>query len=172
MSRSKNHLLVLAGAAVIAAFAIASPAQATPPLHEDLGTIPYEFTPDCSPFGFEFENQVVGEEEVSIDTFFNAQGEPTRVVVHDSFLETDRNSVTGKTLRFKGNRTETFDLVAGTRTVVGNSSVMTDPGHGIVIHDTGRVVFDAPFHVSFEAGPHDVLNGDVDQLACSALAAP
>jgi hypothetical protein len=33
----------------------------------------------------------------------------------------------------------------------------------------GRVVFDAPFHVSFEAGPHDVLHGDVDQLACSAL---
>jgi hypothetical protein len=171
LSRS-NHLVVLAAATAIAVLAIASAAQATPPTHEDIGTIPYEFAVDCSPYGFAFENQVVGEEEVSIDTFFDAQGEPRRVVVHDSFLETDTNSVTGKTMRFSGNRVETFDLVAGTRTVVGRSFVVTDPGRGIVIHDTGRVVFDAPFHVSFEAGPHDVLHGDVDQLACSALAAP
>jgi hypothetical protein len=171
MRRSK-HLFGLAAATALAGLAIASPAGATPPTHEDVGTIPYEFAVDCSPYGFDFENQVVGEEEVSIDTFYDSQGEPTRVVVHDSFVETDRNSVTGKTLRFTGNRVETFDLVAGTRTVVGHSAVMTDPGHGIVIHDTGRVVFDAPFHVSFEAGPHDVLHGDVDQFACSALAAP
>ena len=49
---------------------------------------------------------------------------------------------------------------------------MTDPGKGIVIHDTGRVVLDAPEHVSFDAGIHEVLYGDIDQLACSALAAP
>jgi hypothetical protein len=171
MSRSK-HLVVLAAATAIAALAIASTAQATPPTHENIGTLPYAFTVDCSPYGFAFENQVVGEEEVTIDTFFNSQGESRKVVVHDSFDETDRNSVTGKTLRFRGNRVETFDLVAGTRTVVGISFVVTDPGHGIVIHDTGRVVFDAPFHVSFEAGPHDVLHGDVDQFACSALAVP
>jgi hypothetical protein len=33
------------------------------------------------------------------------------------------------------------------------------------------VVHDAPYHVSFEAGHHEVLHGDIDQLACSALAA-
>jgi hypothetical protein len=65
----------------------------------------------------------------------------------------------------------TYDLVAGTRTVVGKAFVMTDPGNGIVIQDTGRVVHDAPYHVSFEAGHHEVLHGDIDQLACSALAA-
>lgn len=171
MNRTK-HVLAVAAATAIAVLAIASAAQATPPIHEDIGTLPYAFTVDCSPYGFAFENQVVGAEEVTVDTFFNSQGEPKRVVVHDSFDETDRNSVTGKTMRFRGNRVETFDLVAGTRTVVGISFVVTDPGHGIVIHDTGRVVFDAPFHVSFEAGPHDVLHGDVDQFACSALAAP
>ena len=168
MSRSKQ-LFVVASATAIAALAIASAAEATPPIHEDIGTIPYEFTVNCDPYGFAFENQVVGEEEVTVDTFFNSQGEPRKVVVHDSFLETDTNSVTGKTMRFSGNRVETFDLVADTRTVVGRSFVVTDPGHGIVIQDTGRVVFDAPFHVSFEAGPHDVLHGDADQLACSAL---
>jgi len=45
------------------------------------------------------------------------------------------------------------------------------PGTGAVIHDIGRVVFDAPFNVSFEAGPHAVLHGDIDALACDALAA-
>ena len=36
--------------------------------------------------------------------------------------------------------------------------------------DVGRVVFDAPFHVSFEAGHHPVLHGDIDALVCNALA--
>jgi hypothetical protein len=35
---------------------------------------------------------------------------------------------------------ETFDLVAGTRTVFGKEFLMTDPGVGDVIHDVGRVV--------------------------------
>jgi hypothetical protein len=34
----------------------------------------------------------------------------------------------------------------------------------------GRVVFDAPFHVVFEGGHHEVLHGDVDALACEAFA--
>jgi hypothetical protein len=57
---------------------------------------------------------------------------------------------------------------------VGTMFLMTDPGSGIVIQDVGRVVFDAPFHVSFEAGHHEVLHGGVgahlDELACNALA--
>jgi len=48
---------------------------------------------------------------------------------------------------------------------------MTSPGVGVVILGTGRVVFDAPFHVSFAAGPQDPLFGDIDELACNALAA-
>jgi hypothetical protein len=95
-----------------------------------------------------------------------------KVVVHDGFIETDTNAVTGKTLPFTQTWVNTYDLAAGTRTVVGKAFVMTDPGKGIVIQDTGRVVFDAPEHVSFEAGQHEVLHGDIDELACSALAAP
>ncbi len=78
--------------------------------------------------------------------------------------------MTRKTLRLTGKRIETLDLVANTRTDVGIDFLMTDPGTGAVIHDIGRVVFDAPFHVSFEAGPHPVLHGDIDALACNALA--
>jgi hypothetical protein len=123
------------------------------------------------PYGLPFSNLVSGEETLRVDTFYDAAGVATKVVVHDSFQETDRNSVSGKTVPMSGNRVETFDLTAGTRTVAGRSSLVTSPGAGIVIYDTGRVVFDAPFHVSFASGgPHEVLYGDVDELACNALA--
>jgi hypothetical protein len=148
----------------------AAPAGATPPTREDLGVFPYEFSVDCSPYGFNFSNIVQGEESLWIETFYNAGGNPIRVVVHDGFTETDTNSVTGKTLPFSQTWVNTFDLVAGTRTVVGKAFAMIDPGQGIVIQDMGRVVFDAPYHVSFEAGHHEVLHGDIDQLSCSALA--
>jgi len=93
------------------------------------------------------------------------------VVDHGQFTETDTNSVTRKVLGFSQSWIQTFDLVAGTRTVVGKEFVMTDPGKGIVIHDTGRTVFDAPDHVVFDAGHHQVLFGDIDELACTALSA-
>jgi hypothetical protein len=158
-----------AGAAAVA-LALAASAGATPPTHEDIGPIPYAFEVPCAPYGLPFSNQVSGEETLRIDTFYDAAGSATKVVVHDSFRETDRNSVSGKTLPLTADRVETFDLLAGTRTVVGRSLLMTSPGAGVVILDTGRVVFDAPFHVSFAAGPHDPLFGDVDELACNALA--
>lgn len=167
MTQIKLSVLVIA--VVTAVLATASPAAANPPTHEDIGTIPYEFTVDCSPFGLSFENQVQGVEELSVDTFYDSQGVVRKVVYHDTFLETDTNSVSGKIMRFTGNRVDTYDLVDGTRTVTGRSFLVTDPGRGVVIHDTGRVVFDAPFHVVFTAGPHDVLFGNVDQLACTAL---
>ena len=168
MIRTKLSVLVIAFATAV--LAAASPAAADPPTHEDLGTFPYEFTVDCSSFGLSFENQVQGEEELSVDTFYDSQGAARKVVYHDRFVETDTNSVSGKVMRFSGNRTDTYDLVDGSRTVTGRSFLVTDPGRGVVIHDTGRVVFDAPFHVVFTAGPHDVLFGNADELACTALA--
>jgi hypothetical protein len=156
--------------AVAVALAFVAGAGAAVPTHEDIGPIPYDFEVSCTPYGLPFNNQVSGEETLRIDTFYNAAGAATRVVLHDSFRETDRNSVSGKTLTASANRLDSFDLIAGTRTVAGRSFLMTSSGAGIVIHDTGRNVFDAPFHVSFSAGPHEVLYGDVDELACNALA--
>jgi hypothetical protein len=106
---------------------------------------------------------------IKVALVYGTDGNPVKVVVHDGFTETDTNSVTGKTLPFSQKWVNTFDLVAGTRTVVGKAFVMTDSGKGIVIQDTGRV--DAPEHVSFEAGRHAPLHGNLDEFACSALAA-
>jgi len=157
-------------AALAAALALAGVSGATPPTHENIGPIPYDFDVSCAPYGLPFSNLVSGEETLRIDTFYDAAGQATKVVIHDSFRETDRNSVSGKTLTAAANRLDSTDLVQGTRTVAGRSFLMTSSGAGVVIHDTGRNVFDAPFHVSFSAGPHDVLFGDVNELACNALA--
>jgi len=157
-------------AALAAALALAGGAGATPPTHENIGPIPYDFDVSCAPYGLPFSNLVSGEETLRIDTFYDAAGQATKVVIHDSFRETDRNSVSGKTLTASANRLDSTDLVLGTRTVSGRSFLMTSSGAGVVIHDTGRNVFDAPLHVSFSAGPHDVLFGDVNELACNALA--
>ena len=157
-------------AAVAVALALVAVAGATPPTSEDFETIPYSFEVSCAPYGLPFSNQVNGAETLRVDTFYDAAGNATKVVVHDSFRETDRNSVSGLTLPLTAARVETFDLLAGTRTVVGRSFLMTSRGAGAVILDAGRVVFDAPFHVSFAAGPHDPLFEGIDKLACNALA--
>jgi len=177
MKSSKWSWRAIAAATIAAAvgLAAAAGAGATPPTKGEVEVIPYEFSVDCSPYGFAFELDVQGQESVWVETFYDEAGNPVKFVVHDSFTETDTNSVTGKVLPFSSRIVETFDLVAGTRTVVGKAFLMTDPGQGVVIQDVGRVVFDAPFHVTFEAGPHEVLHGGtgshLDQLACTALAA-
>jgi hypothetical protein len=167
----KTKTVATSVVALVAALAGAAGAGATSPTNEDPVVIPYQFSVDCSPYGFAFSNMVDGRQTDRVQTFYDSTGTPVRVVDHGGFTETDTNSVTGKTLRFTQNWIQTFDLVAGTRTVVGKAFVMTDPGNGNVIHDTGRVVFDAPEHPSFESGHHQVLHGDIDQLACTALSA-
>jgi hypothetical protein len=166
-----TRALVFAIVTLVAGLA-STGASAASPTREDIGVIPYEFSVDCRPYGFAFANDVQGQESLWIETLYDAAGNPAKVVVHDGFVETDTNSVTGKTLAFSQTWVNTYDSAAGTRTVVGKALLMTAPGKGVVILDTGRVVFDAPFHVSFEAGPHQGLHGDIDQLACSALDAP
>jgi hypothetical protein len=149
----------------LAALAAASPAAGAPTTRQT-ESVPYEFAVDCGTF----EIGVRGVESLATQTFFDANGDATRVVTHDAFRETDTNSVSGAVVRFTGSRVETLDLAAGTRTLAGKEAQMTIPGQGDVIHDAGRVVFDAPFHVTFESGRHEVLHGDADALACDALA--
>jgi hypothetical protein len=171
-AKNVKVVLVAVAAALAVTPAIASSARAASPTRDDIGSIPYSFTVGCSAYGFDFANIVQGVETLFVETFYDADGNAVKMVVHDGFTETDTNSVTGKTLPLSQTWVNTFDLVAGTRTVVGKALVMTDHGKGIVIQDTGRVVFDAPEQVSFEAGQHEALHGDLDQLACSALGAP
>jgi hypothetical protein len=58
-------------------------------------------------------------ETLFVETFYDTDGTPVKVVVHDGFTETDTNSLTRKTLNFSQTWVNTYDLIAGTRTVVG-----------------------------------------------------
>ena len=64
----------------------------------------------------------------------------------------DTNSVTGLTVHEHGHFIETFDLRTGTVTVTGNQEVANRPGTGVVVQDTGRIVFDADGNVVLFAG--------------------
>jgi hypothetical protein len=164
----KRALLVVI--AVLAAGLVdAAAAGAAAPTKSAVQVIPYAFSVDCSPYGFAYSNDVNGVESFWTETFYDAAGSPVKVILHDGFTESDTNSATGKSLGFSQTWINTYDLVTGTRTVVGKAFLMTDPGKGVVIQDTGRVVFDHPEHPIFEAGQHGPLHGNLDQLGCAAL---
>ena len=54
------------------------------------------------------------------------------------------------------------DLVDGTLTVHGMNFANTIQGVGIVIHETGTIIFDSNRNILFEAGPHEVAEGTAD----------
>ena len=87
------------------------------------------------------------------------------------FREVDINTATGKTLVLRGSETETWDLVAGTRTLTGAVFIGNEPGAGTFIHDTGRIVIDLDTGEAISiAGPHDGFYDGVDETVCAALA--
>ena len=100
--------------------------------------------------------------------FFDQKGTPIRVVEHVVSHSTDMNSVTGLALHEHDQYAMTVDLRTGQLSVVGGPFRMNRKGQGIVIQDTGIVVFDAAENVVFEGGPHEVLNQG-EQVFCAAL---
>jgi hypothetical protein len=108
-------------------------------------------------------------------TFFDSDGDVVRTIVHNRFLDHFTNTITGEKLLNRGTFQETFIPVPGTDeftdTVVGHVFLATQPGHGIVIHDSGRVVFSPnEEEILFAAGHHDELvEHQFEALLCSAL---
>jgi hypothetical protein len=102
-------------------------------------------------------------------TFYNADGNPIRIVRHLRYIGTLGNPLTGKSLADEGNVLITIDLVATTTTFDGKGRVDTVPGLGVVFHVSGRMMFDAEGDLIFEAGPHDDLDNNLGGL-CSYLA--
>jgi hypothetical protein len=55
-----------------------------------------------------------------------------------------------------------------TETFHGPTFKFTLPGSGVVLLEAGRLMFDGDGNVVFEAGPHQLLDGDVDAF-CAAF---
>jgi hypothetical protein len=112
-------------------------------------------------------------EDVRMTTFYDAQGNPVRLVIKVDDSGTVTNPVTGQTVENPAHETFFIDLVTGTETQVGLDFKATVPGVGVVFHDAGTITFDAEGNVIFEAGPKDVFNtpGEhvIRQNFCKAL---
>jgi hypothetical protein len=75
-------------------------------------------------------------------TFFDNSGNPIRVDYLVHYEGTLTNSVSGKVLDDRGDVKNTVDLINGTFTQTGGLRHTTVSGLGIVIQETGRIIFD------------------------------
>lgn len=111
-------------------------------------------------------------EVVRVTTFFDRAGNPVRIQIHVDFAGVVTNPATGQSVEDPGRLTTFIDPATGETTTVGLIFSTTVPGVGVVFHDVGKVVFDADGNVTFQGGPHDVLDlggGDPTALFCAAL---
>jgi hypothetical protein len=106
--------------------------------------------------------------DFSAKLFFDENGELVMIVEQIRGTDTFYNPDTGKAFTSRFQNTEHIDPAADTDAVTGVISLLTVPGSGAVLLDVGRVVFQGG-EVTFQAGPHQVVGGDVAGL-CEALA--
>jgi hypothetical protein len=116
--------------------------------------------------------------------YYDANGNLTRRVIHETYDSAFSNPLTGATIPYTVHFTLTDTLTipgsleAGTETITGNGGVFTVPGMGAVFLNAGRLVTVLPdLTLEFSAGPQQTwdyyVNGNtsvVDEL-CAALGA-
>jgi hypothetical protein len=167
----RRILLLITVAAMMAAMlaAMADSAAATKPIVEEGTITPDEPVPigDCDGF------QVLDDFVLNFRTklFFDENGELVRIVEQINGTDTFINSATGKQFTSRFQNTEHFDFTAQpVRAVTGVQALLTVPGSGAVLLDVGRIVTNLETdEVTFQAGPHQLVEGDLAGL-CEALA--
>ncbi len=117
---------------------------------------------DCGGYVVREERTLV----IDVVAFLDDAGEPTLVQLHVHGIVVRTNLDTGKSSTEHPGVNVFLDFTEETETYVGGTFVVVVEGEGIVIQDTGRVVF-SPDGILFEAGPQDSLHGP--ELVCSHL---
>jgi hypothetical protein len=102
----------------------------------------------------------------SFQVFHDASGEPTTLLLHETWTGT--GSANGKHVTEHAAQNDTFDFVTGASKNAGQIHDQI-PFGGVVIHDVGQLRFDGQGNLTFVAGPHQGFSGDVAGL-CAALA--
>ncbi len=163
---SRRNTRILGGGLAFVACAAATlvgtvPAQAAVPDH---GT--FSFTDDfvdadvCAPEGFAVA--VHQEETGAYRVFFDAAGNPTRVIVHMTYVADI--TAHGVTIH-ESDRWQYFFYPDGSFREAGLTVHIKGPG-GIVQQDAGQIGFNADGSVAFIHGPHPQFEG---QTFCSAF---
>ena len=165
----KLRLSILTILIVTMTLAIYTPVSAVPPVHNDFTFVDEFVDREICDFDVLVRFEGGGTERL----FFEPDGETLkRVVVNLSDNGTATNLDTGTTVSGHDAWTvivEFEDGVPITETNAGLVFHFNAPGHGIVLIDAGKIVFDlATGEVVFN-GPHQVFEGDFDAF-CAALA--
>jgi hypothetical protein len=172
-------VVALAAAAATAAV-LAGGASADKPIvleqnHEYVREVPHAAT--CTPFGG-FTVSYRYEVRRTITEFVDNDGNVLREVIEAHFVGTATNDITGNVLSVAGERHIVWDFGAGTWTETGTLRHTTVPGLGVVLLQSGRIVYPLPAVPQpdvipkvelFMAGPHDVFEGRYADF-CAALA--
>ncbi len=156
----------LAATLLALALALAAPVAAMPPERIVITDIHIEQVDSTS---CDFPFLEVFDGRVTITTYFDEEGNPTRLKFHLPFHGTLTNQATGESVSADQVLRVTVDLEDGTESDVGLRFRVAFPGLGVVLLDAGRIVFDADGNVVFEAGPHQVVNEDFGEF-CAAFA--
>jgi hypothetical protein len=104
-------------------------------------------------------------------TFYGQDGEPVQLVIHAEHTSNDVNSATGFTVHEHGHLTLRIDLITGTVTITGNQEIVNLPHQGVLLQDTGRVIFGAEGALLFFAGGRrhsELFQGE--EIFCDILA--
>ena len=144
-----------------ASSAAAAKPEVDGPFHEE-DTV---FFADCGTFQI-LDRYVL---DFTIKWFYDKDGNLVRGVEQVSGTDTFINSVTGKEITAPFHNTVIIDPTTATGANNGVIYRVTVPGSGLVFIDAGRTVLNQESgEVTFQAGPHQAFDGDVDGL-CAAL---
>ena len=125
---------------------------------------PFDGAFSCAGFDATYE----GHDRGQIADYFDKAGNPIKQVGHINSIETDTNLLTGKSVVIRTHLAVHVDYVTGFHELTGSFNIGTFPGEGIVIHDSGRVVFDPNDIPVAIHGIHDTLTKG-EQAFCDAL---
>ncbi len=180
MTRTRRRMLALAVAASAATVLTGAASADSPTVlernHAYVREVPRAAT--CKPFGYTFTVSYHYAVVRTITEFVDNDGSVLREVIEAHFVGTATNDVTGNVLLADGERHIVWDFVAGTWTETGTLRHVTVPGSGVVLLQSGRIVYPLPAVPQpdvipkielFEAGPHDVFEGHYADF-CAALA--
>jgi hypothetical protein len=138
----RTIITVLTVVSAVLGFGVTQAVAATPQQFEL--TFQESDSIDCSAFNpsWTFDDDFVDFFHDSGLVWFDAAGNPVRVVEHLEHTSNDVNSVTGFTLHEHNHLTAVTDFAANTLTLSGAINIMQRPGFGEVIHSTGHKIID------------------------------
>lgn len=153
---------LLAGSTVVATAAAAAPPEIV--FLEDQGLFGL---PNLNCDGFDLIYTPVDERATQI-TYFDREGNPSRIRITFQVKGLLTNSVTGETFRDHAAGVLEFNLLTGTISISDLSFNYHSPGEGVLFLEAGRRVVDANGDLVFSAGPIDFVEEGFDGI-CAAL---